>query len=115
MSLAEGLSALNPSAPPLVRSQPRLSPRRERVDCFSVFAEADPSVLPRVFGIVAMFDRIPERCHADRLDGEPGRPLVIDLQIAGLSAREALLIRKQLERMVDVSQVLSSEKHRIAA
>lgn len=87
----------------------------KRVDCFSVIAEADPSVLPRVLDLVAMLDRIPERCHSSRLDHEPGRPLMIDLQIADLSDREAHLFEKKLERMVFVTQILCSEKRQAAA
>ena len=86
-----------------------------RVHCFSIVAEADPSVLPRVFDILAMFNQVPERCHSSRLDHEPDRPLMVDLQIAGLSAEEVHLIEKKLERMVFVTQVLSSEKRQTAA
>lgn len=89
--------------------------KSERVDCFSISAEADPSVLPRILDVVAMFDQIPERCHSSRLDHEAGRPLMIDLQIAGLSDDEVHLIEKKLERMVFVTQVLCSEKRRAAA
>ncbi len=91
------------------------SPRSKRVDCFSINAEGDPSVLPRILDLVAMFDRIPERCHSTRLDHEPGRPLMIDLQIADLSASEAHSIEKKLERMVFVTQILCSEKRQAAA
>ena len=62
-----------------------------------------------------MFDQVPERCHSSRLDHEPGRPLMIDLQIAGLAADEVHLIEKKLERMVLVTQVLCSEKRQAAA
>lgn len=87
----------------------------KRIDCFSVTTEADPSILPRILDIVAMFDQVPERCHSSRLDHEPGRPLMIDLQIAGLAADEVHLIEKKLERMVLVTQVLCSEKRQAAA
>lgn len=87
----------------------------ERVDCFSIVAVADSSVLPRVLDIVAMFDLIPERCHCSRLDGEASRPLMIDLQIAGLTPEDVHVIEKKLERMVFVTQVLCSEKRQEAA
>lgn len=90
-------------------------PTSERVDCFSISAEADPSVLPRILDVVAMFDQIPERCHCSRLDHEAGRPLMIDLQIAGLCDNDVHLIEKKLERMVFVTQILCSEKRRAAA
>ncbi|MDH3662263.1 MAG: hypothetical protein OEU92_19915 [Alphaproteobacteria bacterium] len=78
-------------------------------------AEADPSVLPRLLDVIAMFDLIPERCHVSRSDQDPGRPLLIDLQIADLRAEDAHLIQKKLERMVLVTQILCSEKRRAAA
>ena len=107
MSFAGTLSSSKSSLP--------LSSKTQRVDCFSVMAEADPSVLPRILDIVAMFDRVPERCHAVRLDHEPGRPLMIDLQIAGLAERDVHLIEKKLERMLFVTQILCSEKRQAAA
>ncbi len=91
------------------------SRKSKRINCFSINAEADPSVLPRILDLVAMFDRIPERCHSTRLDQEPGRPLMIDLQIADLSEGEAHSIEKKLERMVFVTQILCSEKRQAAA
>ena len=86
-----------------------------RVSCFSIAAEADPSVLPRILDMIAMFDLIPERCHVSRSDQEPGRPLLIDLQIADLPDEAAHLIEKKLERMVLVTQILCSEKRQAAA
>lgn len=91
------------------------SPEFRRVDCFSIVAEADPSVLPRIMDIVAMFDLIPLRCHCARLDHEPGKPLIIDLQLADLSADVVHRIEKKLERMVFVTQILCSEKRQAAA
>lgn len=87
----------------------------KRVHCFSINAEADPSVLPRILDIVTMFDRIPEQCHSSRLDHAEGRPLMIDLQIAGLSDGDVHMIKKKLERMVFVTQILTSEKRQAAA
>ena len=86
-----------------------------RSSFFSIVAVADSSVLPRVLDIVAMFDLIPERCHCSRLDGEASRPLMIDLQIAGLTPEDVHVIEKKLERMVFVTQVLCSEKRQEAA
>lgn len=90
-------------------------PRSTRVNCFSIAAEADPSVLPRILDMIAMFDLVPERCHVSRSDRGPERPLMIDLQIAGLDDALVHLIEKKLERMVLVTQVLCSEKRRAAA
>lgn len=86
-----------------------------RISCFSIMAKADPSVLPRILDMIAMFDLIPDRCHVSRSDLEPDRPLLIDLQIADLADEDAHLIEKKLERMIMVTQILSSEKRRAAA
>ncbi len=85
------------------------------VRCISIVAEADPSALPRIFDMIAMFDLIPERCHVSRSERAPGRPLLIDLQIADLRAEDAHRIEKKLERMVLVTQILCSEKRQAAA
>ncbi|MGI9418868.1 MAG: hypothetical protein ACR2RA_13625, partial [Geminicoccaceae bacterium] len=96
-----------PSAP----SEPARHPRPSflqpaRITCFSIVAKADASVLPRILDMIAIFDLIPERCHVSRLDHEPDRALMIDLQIADLRDEEAHLIEKKLERMVLVTQIL---------
>lgn len=96
------------------RHHPTLS-HSTRVNCFSIAAKADPSVLPRILDMIAMFDLVPERCHVSRSDQEPERPLMIDLQIADLENELAHLIEKKLERMVLVTQILCSEKRRAAA
>ncbi|MEZ5932633.1 MAG: hypothetical protein R3F54_11860 [Alphaproteobacteria bacterium] len=90
-------------------------PRSARVTCFSIIAQADPSVLPRILDMVAMFDLVPERCHVARSDAEPGRPLLIDLQIADLAERDCHLLQKKLERMLLTTQILCSEKRLAAA
>ena len=91
------------------------STKPSRVTCLSITAVADPSVLSRVLGLIAMFDLIPERCHVSRSDMEPGRPLLIDLQIAHMSEDHRHHIQKKLERMLLVTQILCSEKRRAAA
>ena len=78
-------------------------------------AEADPSVLPRVLDLIAMFDLIPERCHVSRADSNPRRPLLIDLQIADLADDDVHRLQKKLERMVLTTQILCSEKRRAVA
>ncbi|MGI9510609.1 MAG: hypothetical protein ACR2QJ_14810 [Geminicoccaceae bacterium] len=93
---------------------PLPSPSR-RTHCFSVTAEADPSALPRILGMVASLGLIPERCHVSRSEVEPDRRLLIDLQITDLQDRDAHLIEKKLERMLLVTQILCSEKRRVAA
>jgi len=81
-----------------------------RVTCFSISAEADPSVLPRVLDLVALFDLIPERCHVSRAEQQAGRPLLIDLQIADLTDDDMHRIQKKLEGMLLTTQILCSER-----
>ncbi len=107
MSFAGTSSRLGASAPYFTTVK--------RIHCFSIVAKADPSVLPRVLDLVAMFDHVPERCHSSRLDFEPERPLMIDLQLADISDRDAHLFEKKLERMALVTQILSSEKRQAVA
>jgi hypothetical protein len=82
--------------------------------CFSVHADCDPSALPRVLEVFALYGHVPQRCHAERC-GPTGEELVIDVQMSGLAAAEAALVAKRLGRVVSVAQVLWSEKLRVAA
>lgn len=88
------------------------------VYCFSVQAEASPSTLPRVVEVFALHGHVPSRCNA-RLAGPAGADdhplLVVDLQMPGISAREADLLAKRLGRVVSVQGVLWSEKRTAAA
>ena len=83
--------------------------------CFSITAKADPSALPRLFDVMTMFNLVPERCHVSRLDSEPDRPLLIDLQIADLEDQDRHRIQKKLERMLLTTQILCSERRRAVA
>jgi acetolactate synthase regulatory subunit len=80
--------------------------------CFSVHAEASPSTLPRVVEVFALHGHVPCRCHA-QLAG-PGE-LVVDLQMADVTAHEAALLAKRLGRVVTVRNVLWSEKRAVVA
>ena len=86
-----------------------------RVTCFSIVADADPSSLPRILDLVAMFSLIPERCHVARSDADAKRAILIDLQIANLSEGDSHRLQKKLERMHLCTQVLCSEKRRAVA
>lgn len=103
-------SERQPSQAPLQHLSPS-----SRTTCFSVTAKADPSVLPRILDMIAMFNLVPERCHVSRSDSEPDRPLLIDLQIADLSDQVTHLITKKLERMLFTTQILCSERRQAAA
>ena len=82
--------------------------------CFSVHTDAEPSALPRVMQVFALYGHVPARCHVER-SGLGGQDLVIDAQVDGLMADEAALVAKRLGRVVSVIQVLWSEKQRCAA
>lgn len=84
-----------------------------RVDCFSVFSAADPSVLPRVLEVFSLFDLIPSACHSTRVD--PDDQLVIDIQVAGLPSGQAEQLARRLKRVITVTEVLWSEKRSAAA
>lgn len=84
-----------------------------RVDCFSVFSAADPSVLPRVLEVFSLFDLIPAACHSTRRDGDD--QLVIDIQVAGLTAGQAEQLVRRLQRVITVTEVLWSERRSAAA
>jgi acetolactate synthase small subunit len=81
----------------------------QRVDCFSVFATADPSTLLRVLEVFSLFGVIPERCHSSRLEADQDQ-LVIDIQAAGLSSGRAAQLVRRLDRVITVTQVLHSER-----
>lgn len=79
--------------------------------CFSVHAQASPSALPRVLEVFALMGHVPERCHSHRI---PGDELVVDLQLAGVTAAEAAHLAKRLGRIVGVESVLWSAKRAAA-
>jgi hypothetical protein len=81
-----------------------------RVVCYSIRADADPGLMPRVLHLLAKRNLVPERCHADRL-GPNGEELSIDLQVAGLDPHTGSFIAACLRGIVGVQAVLTSEKH----
>ncbi len=83
----------------------------QRVDCFSVFAAADPATLPRVLNVFSLFGVIPERCYSSRLEADQDQ-LVIDVQVAGLPAGRAEQVARRLDRVITVTHVLHSERRR---
>ena len=79
------------------------------VACFSITAEADPSVMPRVLELFAKRGLIPSRWHSD-LSGRRRDELLIDLQVEGLEREKADLIGHAMRQMVPVMSVLISQK-----
>ena len=82
--------------------------------CFSVHTDAEPSALPRVMEVFALYGHIPARCHIER-SGLGSQDLVIDAQLEGLGRDEAALVAKRLGRVISVVQVLWSEKRHLVA
>ena len=79
--------------------------------CFSIQAEADPGVMPRVLELFAKRGLIPSRWHSDLEAETTGRPsLTIDLQVSGLSRQQVEHVSATLRGMVSVNSVLTSEK-----
>lgn len=76
--------------------------------CYSILADADPGVLPRVLELFAKRNLVPERWVADRLPG--GAQLSIDLQVRGVAEAEAGHIARCLREIWGVETVLTATK-----
>lgn len=79
------------------------------VACFSITAEADPTVMPRVLELFAKRGLIPSRWHSD-IGGRRRDELLIDLQVEGLGCEKADLIGHAMRQIVPVMSVLISQK-----
>ena len=95
-------------------SNDRLSavePRRSEsgVFCYSVYAQADPGVMPRVLEVFAKRGLVPIRWHSD-VTGLQGRDLAIDVQVAGLTPDNGHYIARCLQQISTVDQVLTAVK-----
>lgn len=79
--------------------------------CFSIQAEADPGVMPRILELFAKRGLIPSRWHSD-LEGSATHraSLTIDLQVRGLDRQQVEHVSNSLRGMVSVNSVLTSEK-----
>jgi acetolactate synthase small subunit len=94
------------------RSSPRSTPvaAAETVYCFSILAEAEPGVMPRVLGLFAKRGLTPTRWHSD-VTGKDGRDLSIDVQVNGLDVATGDYIARCLRQVFQVETVLTSQKH----
>jgi len=90
-------------------SRPRLHAPGRRVFCFSVQAEAEPGIMPRVLELFAKRNLVPMRWVSD-VSGPGGRDLSIDVQAEGLSPELSAYIARCLRQIHGVSAVLTSEK-----
>ena len=73
--------------------------------CFSVHAEAEPGVMPRVLALFAKRGLVPTSWHSRVAGGE----LTIDLQMKGLGGDAAAYIAACLRQVVSVTTVLTYE------
>ena len=80
---------------------------RKSTACFSVVAEADPGVMPRVLELFARRGLVPSLWHSKIA---PTGELTIDLQMEGMEAQKARHIAGCLRRIWGVSTVLTAEK-----
>lgn len=79
--------------------------------CYSVTAEADPGLLPRLLGQLAKVGLVPSRLHAVTHDGETA----VDLQVADLPGDRAALLEQRFRATVGVLWVASSRKTGVVA
>ena len=79
------------------------------VFCFSVLAEAEPGVMPRVLELFAKRGLVPWRWVSD-VSGPGGRDLSIDVQVAGLTPETHAYLARCLRQIWGVHTVLTSEK-----
>ncbi len=88
---------------------------RARVACFSIHAEADPGVMPRVLELFAKRGLLPRRWVSDVTGprgghggGHGGGELAIDVQVAGLDPETQAYIARCLRQIWGVGTVLTS-------
>ena len=82
----------------------------ETVYCFSILAEAEPGVMPRVLELFARRGLTPTRWHSDVV-GARGQELSIDIQVHGLDLAAGDYIARCLRQVYQVETVLTSQKH----
>ena len=97
------------------RTTPAPASARARVACFSIHAEADPGVMPRVLELFAKRGLLPRRWVSDVTGpggghggGHGARELAIDVQVAGLDPETQAYIARCLRQVWGVGTVLTS-------
>lgn len=80
------------------------------VYCFSIQAQADPGVMPRVLQLFAKRNLVPVRWHSDVL-GAARADLAIDVQVEGVTPAQGDYIARCLRQIPGVTTVLTAEKH----
>ncbi|MGE0271532.1 MAG: hypothetical protein AB7M05_17815 [Alphaproteobacteria bacterium] len=80
------------------------------IACFSVQAEAESSVMPRVLEQFAKRNIVPLQWHSSLGRGVQGRELYIDVQVEAMEPELAQRIAENLRQIVHVQLVLTAEK-----
>jgi acetolactate synthase small subunit len=80
-------------------------PDTQPTACFSVHAEAEAGVMPRVLELFAKRGMVPTSWHSRVAAGE----LTIDLQMRGLDGETAAYMAACLRQIVSVTTVLTYE------
>ncbi len=80
---------------------------RPATACFSIHAESDPGVMPRVLELFAKRGLTPTVWHSK---ATPTGELTIDIQMAGMEGEVSRHIAKCLREIWGVSAVLTAEK-----
>jgi acetolactate synthase small subunit len=80
---------------------------RKPTACFSVVAEADPGVMPRVLELFAKRGLVPSLWHSKIA---PTGELTIDLQMEGMGSQKAHHVAACLRQVWGVDTVLTAEK-----
>ena len=79
--------------------------------CFSVQADADPGVLPRLLEVLAKRGLVPSRVHATTLKpAEGGEKMTVDLQVGGVDADLQALMAASMGQVFEVDRVLTARK-----
>lgn len=80
---------------------------RPATACFSIHAESDPGVMPRVLELFARRGLTPTVWHSL---ATPAGEMTIDIQMAGMEGEVSRHIAKCLREIWGVSAVLTAEK-----
>ncbi len=79
------------------------------VHCFSLKANSEPGLLPRLIEVFARNALVPSRWHSDLL-GPHDDELTVDIQVRGLAQERAEYLARCMERVYGVHSVLISRK-----
>ncbi len=81
-------------------------PDNEPTACFSILAEAEPGVMPRVLELFAKRGGVPTHWYSRVIGGE----LTIDVQMRGVDQRAATYLAACIRQIATVETVLTSER-----